>query len=138
MSHYGTIEEVVAGEVVTVWFGVNQVPDRTVLGDFMAPLYGIGWHLGRVNHYHPFTGNYEARIAPSKLSLGIDIIGNLFHYRLLSSSTELIGVTSAVASATFLLMIYNNCPGRSREKLDELLTKPAFSGITIWLYIFRK
>ncbi len=79
VSHHCTAEEEVPGKVVTVGLRVNQVAHRAKLGNLIPPLDGIGGHLGGINHHHAFRGDYEARVAATKTSLSVDILGNLLH-----------------------------------------------------------
>ena len=73
------VEVGVAGPVVAVGFGVDDVAEGAVFGDFGFEFEGVAGLLGAVNHHDAFGGDHEAVIAAPDLGFGKDAGSKLLH-----------------------------------------------------------
>jgi hypothetical protein len=76
----GAAKEAVAGVMVAVRLGVDNILYLTVSGDFIPPVYGVGRHLRRVNKHDSFAGDNEGMIAPAYSSFGVNVAGDLLYH----------------------------------------------------------
>ena len=73
------VEVGIAGPVVAVGFGVDDVEQFAVFGDFLLELQGIAGLLGAVDHYNAFRRYHETMVATPNLGFREYAAANLFH-----------------------------------------------------------
>src|SRR4030042_1302667 len=84
--------------MVSVRFGVYQVANRALPGDFVPPCDCVPRYIRGVYHYHPFISDHKAYIASSKVSFNENILSNLLHSSLLLSLTLTVQVWTEAKS----------------------------------------
>src|SRR4030042_6944510 len=84
--------------MVSVRFGVYQVANRAMPGDFVPPCDCIPRYIRGVYHYHPFISDHKTDIASSKVSFNENILSYLLHSALLLSLTLTVQVWTEAKS----------------------------------------
>ena len=76
----GRVEVGIARPVVAVGFGVDDIEQFSVFGDFVLELQGVAGFLGAVNHHNAFRRYHEAMIATPNLGFRVNAAAYLFHF----------------------------------------------------------
>ena len=75
----GGVEEGVAGPMVAVGLGIDDVAEQSSLPDLRLQPYRRGGLVGAVNHDDAVGGGHESKVATSSLGFNPNIAGYLFH-----------------------------------------------------------
>ena len=81
MGHNRRVKVGIAGPVIAVRFGVNNVAQLALLLNFGVELNGVAGKLGTVYHHDTIGRGYIPEIAPSDLGLHENIAGDLLHHK---------------------------------------------------------